>query len=353
MKTIILLQHKKTIFILSFFFLIIYGFIYTFNQIEEKNINKSVDLRVKYKFKVAYLEDERFPSLTKEQLNESLAFAKEAINDEFGIKNIDFEPIETLKVEQYFKKVLKYVYVSTGSFDPFEKKEAVYHYPQIEFFKRYDLDTLLKFIPQNERKNITTKNEFYSYLYDEWWRKSKHFTDLKINGKNVFTKESIKYQLYTSWEKLIYKQKDYDIIFTNSLIFYDNTDEPYPHVIFKDAKIGGFGKPCKFAPSGLGMATLVSTISFSGIEPFSEKDIPKEDIPKVMGYYLIAHEFGHMALDLPDVYDHELHCLMNTPPENFGYKKAADIFATHKGSCPKCKANLIRGKQRILDEKLY
>ncbi|MBF0199356.1 MAG: hypothetical protein HQL32_16700 [Planctomycetes bacterium] len=197
------------------------------------------------------------------------------------------------------------------------------------------MENLNQFTPKG--KKLENHEQFLDFLMQVWKEKSKTFTNLKIKGLSAFTKESLPWQTASGWKDMALKQNRHDFFITNTLIFYDDITFPYPHAICKHAKLGGMDTLSPLAPNGGGSIAMVSTIGFTNIKPFGEGDIPKDWIAQVLGAALITHELtGHALVELPDFYDHPLHCIMCTPPENESYRASTENTLSFKGPCPKC-----------------
>lgn len=313
----------------------------------EKQISRKAS-EIPIKIKVGYLYDSRFPDMSDALMKESLSYAIEAIACEFGISNIEFSQIKRVSIDDFFRKHLP----KTNRFNrlnPFNTESVSFEISEEQekrFYKYYDMDSLRGFL--DESKSNVTKVEFHRILMKTWLNKAAIYTNYKIDGILVFTKESLFYQTYSSWRMLLEEQNEFDLIFHNTLVFYDNLTQPFPHTIFKKASAGAVGVPSKNSPAFYKGCFTVSYIPYSGIDYFSDFSEDEVNTAKYIGIYYIAHEFGHAAFRLPDVYNHQLHCLMNTPKENLSQEKAVYEFEKHKSPCPMCRKNLIEGKRNLI-----
>lgn len=308
------------------------------------------------RLRVAYLEDPRFPSLTKEQLRQAMECASKAAKSEFMISTLDFGEIAVREIGPYFEAVLGKGYKPGNVLNPFaalnEDENPEMSPVQEEFLRQFNMDSLLAFVNEKQKPQVGTTKDFFNILYNTWREKAGLFANLKINDKPAFTPESYFFQSARAWKDLGLVQKEYDFFITNTAIFYDILEEPYPHTIFKHAKLGGTDLKSPGAPNGDGKAAMVSTIGFSNVAPFGEANLNEKEITEVLGVYLMLHEIaGHMILRMDDYYDHPAHCVMCTPPGNMDYAKATAEVLRNPGPCPICEKYILGFMAKRLRER--
>lgn len=312
-----------------------------------QKIDKEFNKHVSITLKTIYLEDPAFPSLTPEQLERAMEFVRKAVALEFNFTGVSFAPMEVEDLDQYFEKVIGKKKVIGTPVNLFQPEFPQLTLKQRNFFKNYSLDDLGSFV---HGKKIDSLEQFYEHLCAAWFLRMERFRSLEMNSKKVFTPDRLLSRTYTGWKTLLYYQTEFDFFITNTLVFYDDLERPSPHIIFNKGKTGGMSDKSPGAPNCKKTAIMASVIGFSGVPYFSEENVPKERIPEVLGIYLIAHELGHMLFKLPDVYNHPLHCLMNSPPENMNYMITVERFHKHQGPCPACRRWLTASKFRWIRE---
>ncbi|MDH5716758.1 MAG: hypothetical protein OEZ22_03855 [Spirochaetia bacterium] len=218
-----------------------------------------------------------------------------------------------------------------------------------------------------EQKILLKKNEIINFLKNNWslsdlntYYKAKSYSDFadylikvynekllflkkyKLKNQNSLFSKNHKYHSYKAWVELMKYQDSYDIILTNTILVYDEIEKPYPHVIFKHAKVSGssFESPAREGNLA-GVSSFSSVFELYSNEPYflgkaSSKmgSLSRDFINKAIGGYLVAHEMGHQIYWIPDVYDHPKGCLMDTKFENL---EIADGYKQLLEENPKCK----------------
>lgn len=311
------------------------------------NVDASFNRRVQIRLKTVYLHDQRFPSLPEEQLALSFRYALDAIRDEFQATNVSFTDIDTIEIEDYFRRIVgnrQSPFLSLALFgrepDP-QLSEA-----QKEILGYYPIEELRAAVPKSASDLILDYESYYRWLLGEWIRKRDSFKSFTVNGQPIVQRNTVAYQTHTGWRLMFSLQKAYDVFITNVPVFFDSLDIPIPHgVLIPRLVQSGFANESAGAPGGAGVALMVSTITFLNVPGLVYEDVSPELVPKTLGIYLLAHELGHMLFLLPEHYDHPVHCLMNTPPANWDRATAVKSFQSHKGPCPKCKEGLSKGKR--------
>ncbi|MBI2060867.1 MAG: hypothetical protein HYT87_13955 [Nitrospirae bacterium] len=311
------------------------------------NVDDTFNRKVQIRLKTVYLHDQRFPSLPEEQLRLVFTHALLAMRDEFQSTNISFSDMNTMPIEDYFQEI-------TGDrHNPFMSLELFGGAPDTQLSSQqrhtlelYPVDELKAAVPEGMNVTFRDYQTYYSWLLGKWVEKRDRFRSLLVDGQPIVRRDTVAYQTHTGWRFMFSLQRDYDVFITNVPVFFDSLDIPVPHgVLIPRLAQSGFANESPGAPSGAGVALMISTISFLNFPGLAYDDVSPSAVPQALGIYYLAHELGHMLFLLPEHYDHPDHCLMNTPPVNWDREKAVKTFLSHKGPCPKCRAGLTKGKR--------
>jgi len=311
----------------------------------KEDIHQQLDRVWTVQILVNYFHDPGFPRPSKNQLRESLNFAKIVFQKEFKHKNIKFIMNEEIPLREYFNVSIKehlseYDELAKNSiFENVKLKPA--NKDQLKFLRRHKLEILKSFLSHKNKKNVNNYSDFYSLLHAEWIK--------KLNNLHKVVTLILPNNSYLAWEHLLKYNQKFDLALTNTVIFNDNLSRPSPHSIFKQGKISGFARSSPNAPSGLGMAIVASTSSYMNVPYFSETRVSAEELPYLFGAYTIAHEMGHAIFKLDDYYDHPDHCLMTSSKKLFDVRMSLIEFEKHPQICPICKPVLKRRKKEILN----
>ncbi len=215
-------------------------------------------------------------------------------------------------------------------------RDPVYQAKLDRFLRDWSVKSLAGFYPGQRVRNYAEAREATLRVYHE--RIGWLGTLRTAGGAPLVLPEPVAYQSYTDWLGLMYAQKEYDIVFTNTLIVLDTALTPYPHSITKHAKVGGssFDSPAREAMGGRSL--LVNTIEeFGGVPGLSRtRNVDAQKRNRLVGAILFAHEFAHAFYLIPDVYDHPPSCLMNSNFDNLDLEQAYEVLVKNPGACPKC-----------------
>ena len=362
-------------FATSFSLLLAVAIIFTFSNCGKK--------RPKVTLEVIRAFDSRLPTLSNEDMNEVLAEAKKVIKMKLGDHvDISFHDNGTISLDELFSSVdysnnELYTQLKEWKYDlkrgknmPFLKSKK-FENSIVRFLKGYDLEKLRGFFPG---RNIGSYEGMAVALMDAWHDKIKWLKKLKTKDGDFLVAKSKdgsakKYQSYVEWQGFMHEQGKYDVVFTNSLIILDILSEPYPHAITKHSKVGGssFTSPKReyFDGRSLLVNILEEYGEVKGIsitkssKRFDEKgnEISRKKTEnnslknKILGGFLFAHEFGHAFYMIPDVYDHEDHCLMNSNNEQIDAEKGYLALFKNPVICKHCHpwldAKIVAVKARI------
>ncbi|MDX1959707.1 MAG: hypothetical protein SFU98_14115 [Leptospiraceae bacterium] len=193
---------------------------------------------------------------------------------------------------------------NTGFISKFEQADYFEEYANhLKFWKVEALNNLFpneKFLDHKD----AAKKIFAVYL-----EKISNLKKLKsITGKNFISIPPKKWQSFFEWTFALRHQQEYDIIITNTIIVEDNLKFPSPHIVSKLGKIGGF----------------------------VSENIYREDL------------FGHAYYSIPDVYDHELDCIMNSSDETKSYSAQLEMMEKNIRVCKLCKS-YINHRNKIME----
>ncbi len=298
---------------------------------------------------VAYLEDKRVPSISNKDIKKIISSAKDELYIKFGTKNIIFDYKGKKNIKSFFKKYLK-------KNSKFYKNLAIYKlnlrknhidYEQfkpeiIKFLKQWKLWDLKDFFPPDIKSKISSYDDIVYYLFKIYEKKVNILKNLKFKGRFIIDKSKDSVNSYINWLTVMYFQNRYDIVFSNTLIVYDNIVAPYPHAVLRYAKVGGSSFESPKRKIFDGTSSMVNLFEMlTPLKYFKSKKIDyslsREKWDDIIGRFIMAHEMGHMIYLIPDVYDHPKGCLMDSSYMNMDYYEGYKILLKYPFQCPKCK----------------
>ncbi|MFH1352530.1 MAG: hypothetical protein ABIH68_03025 [bacterium] len=306
--------------------------------------------------------DGRLPGLSDEDMKEILDEALRMISAKFGDRiKIEFKDNGSRALEELFKdkkyrETDIYKQFNLSKYDlkqgrgmPLFNNEK-FRAAVIKFLRQWDLDSLGGYFPD---KKIENYEDVYVNLMETYHEKIDWLKTLKTEkGEELVISPAEPFQSYIEWASFMYDQDKYDIVFTNSLIIYDSAAAPYPHAVCKHAKAGGgaFTSPKREALDGGSMMVSIFE-EYGNIDGIrgTDKNIPRKFKNRILGGFVLAHEFGHAFYRLPDFYDHGDTCLMNSSLSNLDFSEGYKILAGDMSKCLKCqpwiaaKEYIIRG----------
>ncbi|MDW8305600.1 MAG: hypothetical protein RML34_00850 [Leptospiraceae bacterium] len=294
--------------------------------------------KTSFVLKLALLQDPRFPQLSHLDVQEILAAAQEMTAQKFATE-IDFSLAHEGFVEDFFKssslpKNGDFIIDEEYLLQEFRKKKN----SALAFLrKNWSLKDLGAYFPTGSYES------FWQNLFLTYRQKLATLRNYRLkNGMLLLNHKP--YESYRSWKKIMREQNLYDFILTNHFILYDEVAEPYPHVIFKHAKVSGssFDSPKREGPF-MGKSAMMSVFElyaeeeyFLGERTKKIKNYSRSFRNKALGGYLLAHEIGHMLFWISDVYDHGRNCLMDTRFENLEIADGYRVLLEHPEPCPRC-----------------
>ncbi len=349
----------KNITVIAIVLFFTVGIIYAGNRAESVENNIIIS--------VAYLEDPRLPSISDKDIKEIITAAQEEFKIKFGVKNIFFKYKNKENINRFFRRYLKknseyYKRLSKHKLKLFSNSIDYKPFKAdiIKFLrKHWKLIDLKEFVPIEKRGSIKSYDDFTKYLFKEYLKKIKALERLRLkNGKYIISRKNNIINSYINWLTVMYFQDKYDIVFSNTLIVYDDIAAPYPHAVLRYAKVGGssFESPKRRLFDG----TSAMVNLFEMLTPLkyfkpktSEKNIDRHTWNKIIGSFIMAHEMGHMIYLIPDVYDHPKGCLMDSSFNNMDYYKGYLTLQKYPFECPKCRVWVDARNSHFLGDKLY
>lgn len=315
---------------------------------EEKDTEK-----LKITLEVVQAYDTRLPTLTDTDFHLALDEMKRMIHAKLGdYVEIEFHdngvvPLDKLFREtnyqtddnEVYQKYLPVKYDIASRENNPVLKEDTFRDEVIRFLSRWDLNSLKGFFPDAK---IEDYDDVFANLMDMYHKKIRWLGTLTTKqGEKLLIEPATAYQSAVEWYGFAAAQDKYDIIITNTLIINDLMTRPYPHSISKHAKIGGIALESRKRTPMNGLLLVANILEdygeVEGISPSSAGEMTREMKSKILGGFLMAHEFGHAFYHLGDVYDHGDSCLMNSSAAtNDDRLKGYRLLAKDDLPCPKC-----------------
>jgi hypothetical protein len=308
--------------------------------------------------------DPRLPALSREDMTEVIAEARRIIAAKLGGEvPIAFRLRGTVTLEELFadtryrssdlyRELSPYKYdVALGAAMPLLQDDA-YRRAALRFLEtQWDLASLRAFFPG---KTVRSHEDALDELLRVYHAKVQWLLSRKTPGGEALLRVPFApWQSYVEWLGYMNEQDDYDVIFTNGLIVLDLLTSLYPHSVCKHAKVGGssFASPKREALDG--MTLMVSTLEeYGGVDGISRTagETSAEMRDRILGGFVLAHEFGHAFYLIPDVYDHGDTCLMNSSFENLSFEEGYRLLVSDLSPCPKCRP-WIDAKRYVVEAK--
>jgi hypothetical protein len=294
--------------------------------------------------------DMRLPVISETDFRQILSGAESVLTVKFGgIIQFEFTDHGQIPVDELFKDQSYRNSKLYQSWKPYKydiqlgKNMPVFSDPAYlkkaaDFLKMYSMESLGKYFPGVTLKDYDHAAEL---LIDTYQRKVEWLKTLKTaKGVSLLIKNQPPQQSFIEWYAMMSAQDKYDIVIANSLIVYDLITSPYPHTVCKHAKAGGasFSSPARDAFGG--NSVMINILEDYGNIPgisADYQDIAPETKNKIIGAILLAHEIGHAYFHIPDVYDHPVSCLMNTPNGDVSNPELYAMLIADMTPCPKCK----------------
>ncbi|MFC1534786.1 hypothetical protein ACFL7M_15640 [Thermodesulfobacteriota bacterium] len=215
--------------------------------------------------------------------------------------------MEDLFKDKSYRKINLYKKLSAWQYDLDQEEKLplldreIFRKSIIRFLKQWDINSLKDFFPD---KAIGSYEDVFYNLMNVYHSKIKWLKTLKITDNEKLVKEPFPaYQSFVEWLCYMWNQNQYDLIFTNGLIIGDILSAPYPHAICKHAKVGGeaFFSPKRTTLDGRSLMVNIFEEygNIQGICNLKGK-ISKELKNKILGGFLLAHEFGHAFYMIPE-----------------------------------------------------
>jgi tetratricopeptide (TPR) repeat protein len=296
---------------------------------------------------VAIVQDPDFPPIEPELAKRALDLAAEEFSRRFAVPKPIFELQNeftlsgflgeyALPVDPACKPLYEARYRGGGEAELRERKDAA-----LKFFQKWPLESLIGFVPEAERAGVKTYEDVHAYYVRRYLQTIASMKNLKTpKGTPLVEPERTARRSFVAWTCAFARQKDYDVILTNTFILADLLTEPHPHAVFGKAKVGGIAARSPARTALEGQALLATTFGIdTHLKEFAE--LPQgpatlEQRAKILGVYLLAHEISHAVFGIPDVFDHPKGCLMTSRP-GFTYLDGLKELEENSEPCPLCR----------------
>jgi len=302
--------------------------------------------------------DPRFPSLHEADLDEITSTAVTLLQKKFGLKDVRFARHPDLSVAEFMARYLDAgVVKETPRYLPFGENDFEPHKGEImRFLQQWSLEALKNVLKEEARAAVNTYEDYYQLLVRTYVEKIEALKGLTLeNGQPLLSPENAAYQSYLNWDRALYLQQDYDMVVVDLLIYYDDIVRPYPHSIFKHAKVGGGSLETLRANPFRRVILLNAFEEYTDIPYFLEgRDMAERAAMRnrILGTVYLAHEIGHAFFLIPDVYDHDAGCLMDGSVENLDNEAAYSELMKEYPPCTKCQQYVRARRHALLGELL-
>lgn len=292
---------------------------------------------------VGVFQDERLPALQKSDIRVIFKEAEEMLHRKLGYVPVRFKLQRRGRLVDLFEEVKADDSRFENWLEDFKPmisepvkiwKDRMYNQraEMIPFLKKYwSLEALSKY------RKVSSYEKFLAEMLPVYVKKLKYLKNYRLTSGprkgQLLISENPVHHSYLAWSALMNYQSRYDLILTNTILAYDNITEPYPHVVFKHAKVSGgsFESPERRGYLA-GSSSMSSVFELYSNEPYFQGErtrqanlLSREYINRALGGYLLAHEMGHQIYWIPDFYQQPNDCLMNTGFENMeigdGYRQ--------------------------------
>ena len=296
---------------------------------------------------MGYLKDSRLPGISDADLAIIVAEAKKTLDMKFGTENLNFvnkgqQPIEGFFAKYLNRKDAYYTNLNRGRLKFFVQNDYTALTPQIlGFLRQWKVWDLADFFPE-KKAELKTYEQVLPELMKGYFEKEKFLEGLKLaGGTDLVARKNNDYQSYINWMATMRNQDQFDLVVCNTFIVYDDMAHPYPHTALRFAKVGGssFESPKRPAFDGgssmLNLFEMLTDLEYFKTSGQRDK-ISRETWDQVIGAYILAHELGHMIYLIPDVYNHDKGCLMDSSHENLDYYEGYKLLQKFPEPCSKC-----------------
>jgi len=295
---------------------------------------------------ILYVRDPSLKGLTPEEINLMIEEARLMMLKKFGVKDIKFINKKEMTVKDFFNSFLslneemesRYIPYTSLNWKPYESEI-------LSFIKQWKIWDLEKFFPE-KKGTLKTYEQIVPELMSVYEKRLKRLEEIKYeNGTSLIPKDDLTCS-YLAWKNAMFSQDICDVVISDSLIVYDDIKHPYPHAVTRFAKVGGGSFESPKRPDFCGFSAMVNL--FETMTELTEFRSPRlsrpftlEERAKILGGYILAHELGHMIYLIPDVYDHEKGCLMDSSAETLDYFQGYQELIKYDHPCSVCQAWVI------------
>lgn len=266
--------------------------------------------------------DADFADISDADYAEMTAEAERTLREKFGFTGLRFIDKGIVPAPAFFNKYLRRDdewtrRITLARYDPSNGAPdfSPFRADVLRFLQRWKIEELQQFFPPSLRPQYADYDAILGGIQSGYAARIDILRELKSpKGRPLLNPKFMRERSFVNWLAAVRYQGDYDVILTNTFILFDQLTQPYLHSMFKHAKVGGVSAAAPKRTALDGRALMTSTFHMDTKEPFFHQDEPAEytrDIRnKATGAFVLAHEIGHAAFRMPDMYDTAPGCLM-------------------------------------------
>lgn len=298
---------------------------------------------------VAVLNDPMMPGMEAAQTTVMLEEARTMLLRKFGIRNLWFVNQGVIPVDVFFRTWLKkdsedYKTAAAGRYIPYTTMDwKPYESSIMSFLRQWKVWDLAEFFPE-KKQDLKTYEQIVPELMGVYESRLKALEAMNLSdGRSLIRKPPADSQSYVCWNLAMREQDRFDVVVCNSFIIYDDFRKPYPHAVTRFAKVGGSSFDSPKRPDFGGVSAMVNLFEMlTDIPAFQSKKsdhvLTPEERARIVGGYILAHELGHMIYLIPDVYNHDKGCLMDSSAESMDYYEGYQDLLKYSQPCSVCQA---------------
>ena len=269
-----------------------------------------------YTLRVLYLEDERLPTLSPDQLRELYAKAEKLLLDWYGYR-VHIQDAGRRSLTGYFlshNAVFEKPAFADGlkgmilDIDTSEGRKELLESVRRDFESR----PLTQIAAYLHREDLKTKEQAARAAARLFLDRLAEIRNIRLpDGRRFYDKLTARLTSFPHWDVLLYDVDDADFILTNSMMASADSAMPI-YVIIR----GGIttGMVTNNLHNSYRACGVVGLYPFLSNAPFFLRErgrIPREDLLDLVATFWM-HELGHFFLRLAEAYDHP-HCVHVAP----------------------------------------